>query len=459
MTFQDLKQKRTLFDRNIVLTCIMIVFPILSHAQSVYLSGYFINIVGDTTKGYIEYSERAINPDKISFKKALSDKNITELSSDNTREVVISGFDIFEALNINISMDSRKLSELSFGPDSSSRNEIVFLKQIAIGPKLILYSYKDKLKERYYISSPDGSPKELIYKIYQNLNIQNQVREDKIYQRQLMTECLKAGGVSQNILSSLPKISYTSSDIKQVINAINGVSNEKEDIAKKNKYIDNHVPAIPLRLFIGTGVEAHFLKVNNNNHSLAGAKNELTDNVNLFFRGGIDIFNNQYLRKSGYRIEVNYASAKNFLSKTTDSYSLNKEDTLRLNWNTIGLSMQLFKRFPISKTSWINFATGLQAELYKYKESGMKTSYFGGVSTNYTDYSHIVVNHVFSIPFSISAEVKNLELFCRYKMNISPYTKYKNEGASSTDDSVRQYEFRGKTLQCGIVFSYDLQKK
>lgn len=436
-------------------------FSILAKTQT-YLPGFSITKSGDTIKGYIEYSGGAINPAKIQFKKTLLDTKVEELTVENSREISIGGVDIFRAVPVKISMDTRVYSALSVGEDNTYKDETVFLKQLASGPRLTLYLFKDKLKERYYISMVGKAPTELIYKVYYDQSKQNQIKEDKFYQRQLFLEGLNAGLDRETLDRRLSKVSYATSDIKSIVNLINGTSKEpKIQIAKLNAIKDLGTQTnIPFRLFVGGGMETNLLKVNSNGHALAGVSNSIGDNVNPFFILGADIFLNPILQKTALRVELGFDLANNTLAKFTNTHDMVKRDSLILNWNAFSLNTVFLQKFNLSRTTNFSLSYGFQVKMYAYKNAFTKTDYFEGATVYVNEYKNKVAKATVAIPLSASFGVGNLELFFRYNLNILPYTKGNYELDSETDSFTKgRSEFRGKTLQCGLMYSYAIKRK
>lgn len=149
--------------KKIALSILGILIFHSSYGQKNYLPGYVIQLNGDTLRGFIDYRNWDKNPNKIAFRKEMSD-NISDYTP-----IGIKGFGvkdvIYESAVIETEISSDNPNDLSSQAEFSMRMDTTFLQTMVRGVKC-LYFYKNNYgKEQFYIRN--GSTYEFLkYKKY-----------------------------------------------------------------------------------------------------------------------------------------------------------------------------------------------------------------------------------------------------------------------------------------------------
>ena len=256
-------------------------------AQSNYKLGYVIGIKGDTTKGFIDYQEWNDNPTYIRFKESYGSKIIT-IKPDELQFFDITGLDSYQHYYGPVSMDRRDQVERN-DRDTSNIIKHVLLKVLQRGPNIILYSFNDEVKQRFFIRETNGdSPiRELIYKVY----FKNDVSvTDKMFIQQLFAEADKFKLNDTKAISRLENAEYNLVDITKTITSINHFSDK--DVKPKTLYK-------PVNRFLGIGVNiAHFTTNTIQSKSTLNNTSVLPQ-----LSGGIDVLLNPNTGRFALRLE------------------------------------------------------------------------------------------------------------------------------------------------------------
>lgn len=169
--------------KKITITVLVSLFFQISFGQKNYLPGYIIRNNGDTLRGFIDYRNRELNPDKIYFKENLRGKR-TEYTPMNCKSFrVLDEYYAGAIVTTEISPDDSR--QLDDGPELKLRTDTTFLQAMISGKKSI-YFYMNKFgNEQFYIRN-DSSFELLIRKKYKkNTGNQTLVFENKKYIGQL----------------------------------------------------------------------------------------------------------------------------------------------------------------------------------------------------------------------------------------------------------------------------------
>jgi hypothetical protein len=130
--------------KYLVIACLLIC-PLLCMAQRNFVPGYVVISKGDTLKGFIDYREWARNPKSVEFKPDLQHNATETYNPDNALAFSIPGIEYYQRHTLRISEDRTQLNDLHLGLDSSSNIQTVFLRVLASGKSLTLYSYNDHI--------------------------------------------------------------------------------------------------------------------------------------------------------------------------------------------------------------------------------------------------------------------------------------------------------------------------
>ena len=262
--------------------------PCAVFAQTNYQPGYILKNNGDTLKGYIDYREWTRSPLLVDFKANKEDKQSLRFSPAMLREFRIMGMETYISYRGPVSMNLTHIPDIPTHLDTTTKQDTVFLQQIATGKYLTLYSQEDTRKPRFFIAATNSDPVELKYSPY--YNGANEIVYSDTYKGQLAYYAEKSPG-NENLISRIKRIFYEKSDLKSVVNKIN--NNVGED--KKES---------PLRFFAGLAITGTSVE-NGIITSIRTVKTQtlVSPKINL----GFDIFNNPNTRQLVFRAELSFS--------------------------------------------------------------------------------------------------------------------------------------------------------
>lgn len=150
--------------------------------QENYLQAYAIGMKGDTMHGFIDYRNWKKNPEKISFKKQLSDK-ATTFTAQNIKSFGVAD-EIYTRGIVLTDVSPVETNELDYIKELRTEVDTVLLQSIIIGHKS-LYMFKSEAdRETFYILQ-DTTYTLLEYKRYLAETDGAVVKENKWYLNQL----------------------------------------------------------------------------------------------------------------------------------------------------------------------------------------------------------------------------------------------------------------------------------
>jgi hypothetical protein len=212
--------------------CLILLFPFFTWAQSNYKHGYVVTAKGDTLHGFIDYQDWSSNPTSVSFKSAVDDRNHQKFTTNDINFFNVEGFETYKKFTCSISMDGTNTMHLNTGRDTSFALETVFLQVLQKGKNVALYSYTDDIKTRFYIGeSPDYTPTELVYRIYDDIATNGTTVTENTYLKQLFALANKHNVLDDDLTNIFQKSNYIKPDLLTIVSKINGVS--KTEFSKK----------------------------------------------------------------------------------------------------------------------------------------------------------------------------------------------------------------------------------
>jgi hypothetical protein len=224
----DAYQNISIMKFSLNLLLIIGLFPIYSIAQSHYKQGYLVKSNGDTIHGYIDYRAWDLNPTSIKFKLPKEGKvetfNIYDLDSFGIDHITS-----YKKYTVMISMNDINPDHMTEFRDTSFRIATVFLKLLQKGENLILYSYSDGIKERFYLGeTPKYEPVELIYRLYYDLNAvtldHGRTVNENTYMKQLYTMAMKYTNMSVSLQRDIEDADYQEYKLFKIVKKINNLS-------------------------------------------------------------------------------------------------------------------------------------------------------------------------------------------------------------------------------------------
>ncbi len=338
---------------------IILLLPVFSFAQSNFKPGYVVTLKGDTIRGLIDYREWSSTPTSINFKTSATD-NVRKYSDQEIRYFNISGLESYVQYTGAISMDFTDVNRLPTARDTSQREATVLFKIMQKGDNVVLYSYTDDVKTRFYISeAPDYKPIPLVYRIYQN----NDGIVENTYMKQLYGLANKYGVLDNNLQRDIEHMSYNSDAMLDIVSHINHIS--KTDNKKMN---DTKGPAY--NWFVGAGVNINTISSQRGTSYSQGGG---VSNTSLGPQAsiGTNIFVNPVTRQLQFRLEIGIADnhPKSLYTLKVDPYIPFEAsfDELQISFNP-----QVIYNFYNAENFKIYGGVGFNLSYFNYSNS-----YFG----------------------------------------------------------------------------------
>lgn len=310
------------------LITLLLALPISATAQINLKNGYVVKNSGDTVKGYVNFKERSQNPKSVNFR--IQPNGLEQaFTIRDCKAFAIDKFESYRRAVVKISLSDVQIGHLSSGVDTSSKTDTVFLKILADGKNVTLYSYTDKIKKRFYIQDKNSSvANELIRNVYNHPSDGKLVITDNVFAKQLKEIIEKYG--AQTEVASLEGVKYSDKELKTIVYAIN-----------KKEYIDQKIKATRFFSGVGLNVSKGYYKGN------IDFTNEAAMVKTSYFpmiTGGVDLFANPNTKKLVYRVELSLLISKNEISTTTNDVS-RAAISHSFNQFTVALTPQLLYNF------------------------------------------------------------------------------------------------------------------
>ncbi|MBB6272966.1 hypothetical protein HDF26_003426 [Pedobacter cryoconitis] len=389
---------------------ILLSISALSFAQSNFQKGYVVNNEKDTLRGYIDYKEWDLNPGKIAFKTDL-DAGIQDFTVKNSLAWAVTGFEIYQKYEVEVSMSQVDVSRLSVGRDNSKAKSVVFLKVLQTGKNATLFSYTDGIKQRFYLLEKDESiPYELGSQLYMKSKEDNLMVTDNQYIRQLGLVMTKLNVGTEAERHSLEISNY---GIKPIMNAV-AVINEQQ-LIKTNKNS-------AVRFFAGAGLNmsrAHYK--GDTPFALPGAESKVS--LMPLITAGFDLFANPAIGKLIYRAELSLLMGKHEATIREPSPSKTYM-THTFNQFTINITPQIIYNFYNTNRlkAFVGGGPGLNFSGYSNNKTTLYSN--SGNETELTSRKIDLEKFNFSFPFTAGLVFnKKVEISAGYAF-ASPITNY-----------------------------------
>ena len=347
---------KPLFKILILLTLL----PYLSFAQRNYKSGYVVTLKGDTLHGYIDFRDWDKNPDEISFKKAITDRDVQKFTTSTISSFNIYNIEAYEKYEGMVSMDIINISNLSEGRDTSIKQASVFLKVLQKGKNVSLFSYSDDLKPRFFVGEAHNyKPVELIYRIYLNQDAATskaRTVNQNTYMRQLYAIAQKYNVLTDTLQQDIQHMDYNKPEILKIVSKINRVS--------ESDYSKNYSEKTKSSLFV-SGI----LNITNTSPATsspyygAGGKAYTSYQPGVSF--GIDLLANPNTGKLRFRIEASFIESQYRVSYQNKVYPyVGIKSTFNETW--MSFSPQIIYNFYNADNLKFYMGAGIAFTYYKY---------------------------------------------------------------------------------------------
>ena len=374
---------------------LLFLLPLLSVAQSNYKPGLVVTTQGDTLRGFIDYREWDFAPHGISFKTSVNSGNVQEFDAANASYFEVTGIEAYKGYELSISMDRVDIGNLSYGtPDANPVTTYVFLERLQDGPKVSLFSYKDNIKERFFIlEKGENKPQELLYRRYYDVNNRTRIITQHAYVGQLMNVARHHGILTDKLKRKIEAASYKANDLLRVVSQLNGLSDEEATLAKQG--------TIGFRLFAGLALSRGTMEVKGKNTFSDADENPASYMPRLAF--GADAFLNRNVQQMVFRLEAGL---------TQGSYHMKKKEISGGGTSYYELTYDVTQR-TASVTPQVIYNL--------YNRDDLKLYLGGGFALNYSSYSKNIYRRKYTDP---TIDLETLYEIDNYKELTSTWSTY-----------------------------------
>lgn len=272
---------------------LVVLLPLMASAQTRYQPGYIIKLNGDTSRGFISYSQRNITPLTVNFKPTLEDKTSTRFEPARLKGFEVVGIDKFITYTGRVSMDKNKFPDVAATLDTTTVQASLFLRVSYEGKPLSVLEQQDQLKARIFIREAGRIPAELIYYQFSDKNSGNGVRSVELYKDTLQAIAQKYNRNNVKLTRNISLASFTTSNIESIVKQI-----DQDDSKSKQ--------TLSLGFFAG-------IAYSNNRTKMEGAtvfngQSSSTSYPRLSI--GIDLADRIYVKNFILRLEASYTAFK-----------------------------------------------------------------------------------------------------------------------------------------------------
>jgi hypothetical protein len=298
--------------------------PACIYAQQNLKPGYIINLKGDTLKGVINYREWDQTPNTVGFKTA-SDAAIKKYTLDDINGFGVTGNAYFLKFELPISYDYTEVNKISSRPTDSTAVHTVFLKVVATGNIVNLYSYTDLIKTRYFLQyNAANQIEELTYHIYYTDGTITFPKKVMRFRLQLQSAAQNAKMDNPRLSNKIQSARYQEDDLTEIVQAINKTSEATFTAEKLFK----------ARFFTGASYVRSTLTYDFGDP----ANKKSVSNSAPKIDAGIDLIFNKNTERLIFRIEAGYVKNKFALPIVSNSFS---SYVYYLNQQTFSVSPQV----------------------------------------------------------------------------------------------------------------------
>lgn len=319
-----------------LLACLI---PFIVSAQKNFQPGYVVTLKGDTVKGFIDYREWSFTPTSVLFKSSANNSDQKEYSLNDISFFQITGKEAYRRSIVKVSLHQAKLNNIG-SRDTSWKTDTVFLKVLYTG-KLSLFSYEDKIKERFFLLEEGmEQPEELVLREYIREGSMSLVSENR-YRDQLKAIMYKMNVYSDDLSSRIDAVAYEVRDLRKIVQLLN--SGNGKTFTPEEKSLANW--------FAGIGLQRDNLSFDGQHFFADGATN--TSSWLPKISGGVDLFANPNVGKLFFRLEAGFQMNKSNISLV----NWNKTRTYELARSTVSILPQV--NYTIYNTPKLKIPAGV----------------------------------------------------------------------------------------------------
>jgi Outer membrane protein beta-barrel domain len=405
------------------LLLLLFALPLFSLAQSNYKPGYVVNLQGDTLHGYIDYKQWDQNPTKINFKTSPESGDIKTYNVKNSNAFAVTGHESYRLFKVSSSQDLLDIDKVKPQLDTTTIADTVFLRISTTGKYLTLFSYTDKIKDRFYYLEPGApQPVELAYHAYMNEEISS-IQYVTTYRLQLgnLVRRLNIAN-SDKTLRRIFNAEYKEDDLIKIAEEINGPSSIK--------FSQPNIGGS--RWFIGVGAAANQLKFEGSTNPFPN--NTSSNNASPKISAGLDIFPNKSVQRFYLRLEYSFQINKYNTSNADNSGFVASDNKLTFTQYNSSLTPQIILNIYNKESVKVFIGGGVGINLSAYNHYQTVTTY-PGTSEPPTYNDKFPEFSTFWASFPISAGVsfsKKIELNFRYvpATSLTDYVTYSGDVTS-----------------------------
>ncbi|WP_316841538.1 hypothetical protein [Pedobacter gandavensis] len=285
-------------------------FPFMTDAQTNFQKGYVVTNAKDTLRGYIDYREGAKNPVSFVFKTDLNSTATTYTLKD-CAACHIDDRASYQRFLADISLGSVDISNITSVVDTTSTRDTVFLQVLQTGQNVTLYSYADRIKNRFYISDRENTtPTELVMQLYYKEGASGTLITNLKYARQLLVLIKKYDKWTLSNERRLATLKYKEDELIKTATLINGQQQLKSKFEQS-------------RWFAGLSLDIANT-VFRGQHLLAAADAKSKMSAAPMFSAGVDFFANPAVRRLAFRIELALGMSKSEVTSTAGGHSFDQ---------------------------------------------------------------------------------------------------------------------------------------
>ena len=415
--------------KSSLLTIIALSIFSIAQAQSNYQKATIITNNSGKLNGWVNYKEWNQSPTTVSFKPDLQNAEVRKYTVKEISYLEVENMEYYERFYVSISTDKiGPLSELSYGPGNAAIHDTVLLKIIQKGKSVDLYSYRDNIKNRYYIKEQGkDNPVELIYKKYVDTRNSSNVVTVGEFKNQLIEAAKNSKVNTSNLLDLLLATEYEESDIARITDLINGGKGQAFPLNKPSM----------TTFYAGIALSSSKATYDGDN-ALA---NNPTNKTSYFpkLTLGIDFRRNPFIGKLIFRFDLSFTGANYEISKIVEGTG---KTTHSFNQYTGSLSPQVIYNFYNSDKLKVNAGVGFSLNLSQYSNNKRRFDNFQNPAWSNEDKVKLRSFWI-ALPVRLGAVFnKKYEVYAQYNYPFSGVTNYLN------------YSISVKSLQVGFNYLF-----
>lgn len=205
--------------KALVCTLAFLILATGGWAQIKFEPGYFINNEGQRTECEIRNVDWESNP--TSFQYKVQGGEPQEGTLENVREFGLNGGSVFMRFTVDMDRSSDIIDNLSKERNPEFKSETLFLRRLLMG-KAVLYEYFESGLRRYFYSTTESTPKQLVYKRFMQTDPTRgfetgYASSNELYKQQIFNE-LKCESITQREVTNLK---YERASLMKIFNKYN----------------------------------------------------------------------------------------------------------------------------------------------------------------------------------------------------------------------------------------------